>query len=73
LYVDIGEPHAIHSILNALRKREAKESIEELDTEEHRAIDDLVFRALGLGKLKREQIINSLKRRLLERAKKSRT
>jgi hypothetical protein len=73
LYLDIGNTHAIRHIVDALRKREAKESIAELETEEHRAIDDLVFGALSLGRLKREQIVNSLKRRLDERAKKART
>jgi hypothetical protein len=73
LYVDTGEAGEIRRIANALRKREADESIAELETEEHRAIDALVFNALGLGVGKRDQIIRSLRRSFAERAKKART
>jgi hypothetical protein len=73
LYIEIGETRRILKIADALRRRQSYEPLAELETEEHQAIDALVFEALGLTVAKRSQIVDSLKRSLYERARKART
>jgi len=73
IYFDVGSLRAIKAICDRVAGREVLETPEELDTPEHNAIDDLVFRKLNIpGKL-RHEIVDSLKRRILVRSSKSTT
>jgi len=73
IYVDIGNPQAIKAICDRVAGREVLETSKELDTPEHNAIDDLVFRKLNITDKLRHEIVDSLKRRVLVRSSKSTT
>lgn len=73
LYVELDHSSMIAWVADRLQTRQAKETILELDTDEHAAIDDIVFGALKLGRTQRKQVVGSLKTCLAERVKKSRS
>ncbi|MDZ7315137.1 MAG: DUF559 domain-containing protein [candidate division KSB1 bacterium] len=73
LYMDLGEKRSIKKIAEKLWAREALDPILELETEEHRAIDALVFDSLNLSEKNRKQILDSLKKKLIERTSKAKT
>ena len=73
LYLELQETDILRRLARALEMREARESILELDTEEHRILDNLVFDFLDLRANRRNQIVDSLRNRLRERAEKART
>jgi hypothetical protein len=73
LYCEFGKPTEILNIYNQLKKREALETIAEIDTPEHVRIDNLVFAFLKASDSLRSRIIETLKNKINERNKKSRT
>lgn len=73
LYLEINEVHTMRCLAKALAGREAMDTIHELETEEHRAIDDLVFSALEIDNETRGAIIDSFRKHLVQRTAKART
>ncbi len=73
IYFDVGNLRAIQAICDRVAGREVLETPEELDTPEHNAIDDLVFRKLNITEKLRHEIVDCLKRRISVRSSKSTT
>ncbi len=73
VYMDFGKTAQIKSLVQDLAKRKALNTVEEIDTIEHQEIDQIVFDYLGIAKGNRTKIIDTLKRKLLEREGKARS
>ncbi len=73
LYFNFDKVQDIKNIYEKLKNRQALPTIDEIDTEEHRRIDEIVFYFLGISKRRGEMIINYLKTKIFERIKKSKT
>jgi type I restriction-modification system DNA methylase subunit len=71
LYFDLDLKQS-DKILQLLSSREAKTILEEIETQEHSLIDDLVFEHLGLKPSERKEVLNNLKSLVLARERKSR-
>jgi hypothetical protein len=73
LYIDLKATDEIKSIARQLSKRQALPTIEEIDSEEHRSLDALVFSRLSMESRKRQSIIGSLKQTIADRMCKAQT
>jgi hypothetical protein len=73
IYFEFDALSEIADIYRRLRRREALETIEEIDTPEHTRIDAIVCDYLEIPDKFRIEIIETLKNKILERYKKSRT
>jgi len=73
LFYNFKKYHEIKKIYNDLKKRDAKNTLFEIETKEHRVIDDLIFNYLELNISSRKKIIGLLKYLLENRHKKSKT
>ncbi|MBX3458569.1 MAG: Eco57I restriction-modification methylase domain-containing protein [Planctomycetes bacterium] len=73
LLLDLSSVSEIKAIAAKLRHREAADTLTELDTDEHKKIDDIVFRHLELSAEMRQQVVIGLRRRLRERQNKSKS
>jgi hypothetical protein len=73
LYIDLKATDEIKSIARQLSKRQALPTIEEIDSEEHRSLDALVFSRLSMESRKRQSIIGSLKQTIADRMSKAQT
>ena len=70
LYLDLDLKES-EKIVQLLSSREAKSTLEEIETAEHVLIDDLVFDYLELKPIERNAILDSLKLTVLARETKS--
>lgn len=73
IYFEFGMSSEIQDVYNRLKGREALKTIVEIDTPEHAKIDDLVFTFLKVSDSLRLRTIDTLKNKISERNKKSRT
>ena len=73
LFFNFKDHKEIIRIYDDLKKRNAKDTLYEIETEEHRRIDDLIFNYLGLSINSRKKIIGLLKYLLENRYRKSKT
>jgi hypothetical protein len=73
LYIDLDATSEIKSLVKDLSARQAHDTILELDSNEHKRIDDLVFNCLNANAEKRQRVVNSLRQKITNRMKKSKT
>jgi len=73
IYVNLNNMRDIRSIFAQLKQRHALETIAEIDSEEHRKIDRLIFEYLGLSEDESKKIVALLKSTITNRTKKSKT
>jgi len=73
IYFEFNRSSEILDVYNRLKNRQALETIAEIDTPEHAKIDDLVFAFLKASGSLRAQTIDTLKNKISERNKKSKT
>jgi hypothetical protein len=73
IYFEFDRVSEVLDVYNRLKNREALETIAEIDTPEHAKIDDLVFTFLKAPEGLRVQTIRTLKNKISERYKKSKT
>ncbi len=73
LYMALGCSKEIRDLVEKVRDREAMETIHEIDTDEHKQIDAIVFDCLKLPKEKRILIVEGLRNKIISRANKART
>jgi hypothetical protein len=71
IYLDFGNSAQILDVYHIIRKRHALDTIEEINTQEHNMIDDIVFGYLKAPDVLRSDIMDTLKKRLSERFSKS--
>ena len=71
--MDLGDINQIKKVAKALTMREAKNTVDELETPEHKKLDELVFNYLNADSTKRKQVLNSLRQKINARIHKSRT
>jgi hypothetical protein len=72
VYLNLSCEEKIKKIYSTLKNREAFESLKEIETKEHKEIDNLIFGYLNISFKERGKIINLLKTKIFERRKKSR-
>lgn len=73
VYMDFQNTKEIKKLLEKLSKRQALVTVDEIDTDEHRQIDDIVFDYLSLEESERINIISTLKQKITDRKKKAST
>lgn len=73
VYMDFGKSKEIKAIFMKIKDRQAMATIEEIDTDEHNQIDQIVFDYLDLTDDQRRNILLTLKTKVAEREKKSTT
>jgi len=73
LYFAFEDTKAIRDVLSTLRDRQALDTLDEIDTSEHKIIDRLVFDHLGLSPRSASDVISALKALISSRAAKSKT
>ena len=73
LYIQFNKQNEIIKIYEALSKRQAKDTIEEVFSAEHKQIDKLVFDYLGLSLDIRNRTIAYLEKIINERHEKSKS
>lgn len=72
-YMDFEKMTQIKDLIQRLSKRKALNTVEEIDSAEHREIDKIVFDYLGMAKNDGSKIINALKTKLIEREGKAKS
>ncbi len=72
-FLRLARTKEIESLAYQLRDREAFDTLSEIETPEHKTIDDLVFGQLGIPNETRQLIVDGLKRKVSERHSKSQT
>jgi hypothetical protein len=73
LYYDFNCFERINSIFEKLSKRKSLDTISEVDTLEHKEIDNIVFNHFSFNKNEARLIVSKLCSLILQRSKKSRT
>ena len=73
LFYDFQQYLKIKRIYNDLQDRDALNTLDEIETEEHKKIDNVVFKYLDLNLNKQKNIIEILKSSLINRYQKSKT
>lgn len=73
VYMDFQNTKEIKKIFGQLSKRQALVSVDEIDTDEHKQIDDIVFDFLNLKVVERKNVITTLKQKITAREKKAST
>jgi len=73
VYFDFNKTNEIKKIFSVIRKREVLKTLEEVESQEHKEIDSLVFDYLKIKSHDRERIIQFLKNTIASRAAKSKT
>ncbi len=73
IYFNFERYQDIKNIFEELKNRQALSPMDEIDTEEHRRIDEIVFDYLGVSQRRGEMIVEYLKTKIFERLKKSKT
>lgn len=73
VYIDFHDQIRIKSIVKRVEDREVLDTIEELETDEHIMIDDIICKRLGITDQLRHRIADALKKSVLMRSLKSTT
>jgi len=73
IYFDFRQHERIMAVMKRLDKRSSLETVEEINTAEHREIDQIVFDHLHTAETARHEIVKILCSRIIERHEKSRT
>jgi hypothetical protein len=73
VYMDFGNTRDIKKLLEKLSKRQALITVDEIETDEHRQIDEIVFDYLNLKESEKTNIISTLKQKITDREKKAST
>ena len=73
LYMDFKKLDEISEVFHKIKNRQAMSTTEEIYTEEHIRIDQIVFDYLGIPEDYRTNIVTTLKNKIFEREKKSST
>ena len=73
LYIEMDCTEEIKAIIHKVRRREAMETTLELETAEHKELDELVFDSLKLPREKRSLIVEGLRNKIISRASKAQT
>ena len=73
LYYDFNRINDINSIYNKLSKRASIDTVSEIETMEHKEIDEIVFNHMNFESDERELIVSKLQSLILQRSKKSTT
>jgi adenine-specific DNA-methyltransferase len=73
VYMDFRKPEEIKMIFHKIKDRQVMTTVEEIDTDEHKQIDQIVFDYLDLSEDLQKNIIDTLKSKIIEREKKSTT
>lgn len=73
LYFDFQESSKIKSIYNRIKKREAVDTLLELEKREHQEIDEIVYSHLSIKKDEAKRLNETLYNLISERSKKSKT
>jgi hypothetical protein len=72
-YLNIDKKNEIKHILQRIEKRKALNTIDEIDTPEHKDIDKIIFDYLEMPIKDRSRIVDKLKSKLIEREGKARS
>jgi len=73
IYFDLNAMNEIKAVYDRIRLRQAKPTLEEIETDDHKVIDNLVFTRLGISEEKKEQLVSELKKIISRRYTKSKT
>lgn len=73
IYFEFGQLSQIKAIFTDLRNRQALKTREEINTAEHKQIDEMVFAFLEIGKVDANNITKALENAILSRSSKSKT
>jgi hypothetical protein len=73
LFMTLSRLSEIKKLASYMRDRDALDTVSEIETEEHRAIDELVFDHLGLSVEKRKRVVDDLRQKIMDRMSKSET
>ncbi|GAB5492424.1 MAG: hypothetical protein Phog2KO_26390 [Phototrophicaceae bacterium] len=73
IYMDFNRLSDIQSIRNQISTREALDTMAEIETNEHKNIDTIVFDYLGIDAVKRVKLVDLLRKKILARTEKSQT
>ena len=73
VYMDFQNTKEIKGIFERIGKRQALVTVDEIDTDEHRQIDKIVFDYLSLRESERNNVISTLKQKIIDREKKAST
>jgi hypothetical protein len=73
IYIDFGRLPDIKSVYQELRKRQALDTLEEIETPEHKFIDAIVFEHLAIEPQRQSLLVHLLKKKINERTEKSKT
>ncbi|MCI0708073.1 MAG: BREX-1 system adenine-specific DNA-methyltransferase PglX [Ignavibacteriae bacterium] len=73
IYLEFNRPREIKSIFESLKKRNAMETLTEIDSDEHRRIDRLVFEYLEIPQQEADYFVSLLKNTIARRSTKSKT
>jgi type I restriction-modification system DNA methylase subunit len=71
LLMNIGHLNEIKKLFVKLSERDALDSISEIESEEHRLIDEIVFDYLDLSFEKRKLVVGGLRQKIMDRMSKS--
>ena len=73
VYMDFQNTEEIKKLLEKLSKRQALNTINEIETNEHKRIDEIVFDYLRLKESQRQNVISTLKQKIADRERKATT
>lgn len=73
LYIDLKATTEIKAVARQLSKRQALVPMEEIDSDEHRSLDTLIFDYLKMDRRRRQSVVESLRQRIADRISKAQT
>ncbi len=73
IYFDFRALEKIKKVYGQIKMRQAKPTLEEIETGEHKMIDDIVFEYLDISDAKRDKLVAELKEIILRRSEKAKT
>ena len=73
IYLELEPVSTIEEIYETLRCREAVDSLTEIYSHEHRALDQIVFEHLGIKSVQSASIVDSLRFAISQRQERART
>lgn len=73
IYMDFNSSKQVHRIFDKLRHREAVDPVKEIDTEEHKQVDEMVGSFLGLTNIQIKEVSRLLKATITARTVKAKS
>ena len=73
LFMPLSHQSEIKRLASQMRDRDALDTVSEIETKEHRAIDEIVFEHLGLSLKQQTLVVDSLRQKIIDRMSKSET